>query len=487
MCASVMLLAITNQVCTDVAVVPFLWVLPLTLYLLSFIFCFDSDRWYRRSIFTPLMVISFVGITVVLFAGAKASLPMQLAAYLGGLFASCMVCHGELVRIKPHPSHLTEFYLTISAGGAAGGLFVGLLAPVIFSMYIELHLAMVACCVLYLAVLHVDPESRMSGGKLAPVWVAAVLAIVGLSYALNVQRNQVAEGSIAIERNFYGMLRVAAMREDRPGELTDQVFMQHGRTRHGMQYMADGKRQLPTMYYARHSGVGLTLDVLKTGPQRHVGVVGLGVGTLATYARPGDRFRCYEINPEVIRLATSHFTYLGNCQGEVQTVLGDARISLEAEAPQDFDVLVLDAFSSDSIPTHLLTREAFDVYLKHLKPDGVIAAHITNHYLQIDPVIAGIAAEFGLHCKVVEAAPKPAIGATLSRWVIATRDPRALAALPNDRIGSVVSDLAADTILWTDDWSNLFQIVRWTEPATSPTRAPDARLTSTPATKNQPE
>ncbi len=483
MCASVMLLAITNQITTDVAVVPFLWVLPLTLYLLSFIFCFDSDRWYRRAFFTPLLIVSFIATTSVLFAGAKASLPWQLGAYLTCLFASCMVCHGELVRIKPHPNYLTGFYLTISAGGAAGGLAVGLLAPVIFSLYVELHMAMVACCLLYLAVLFIDESSIMARGKMAPAWMACGVGVIVLAYSLYNQQAQVSAGAIALERNFYGVLRIAAMKNDAPGEngqFSEQVFMQHGRTRHGMQFMVEGKRELPTMYYARHSGVGLTLNHLKTVNSRHVGVVGLGVGTLATYAREGDRFRLYEINPEVTRLAKSHFTYLKNCEGKATHVLGDARISLENEEPQDFDVLVLDAFSSDSIPTHLLTREAFEVYLSHLKPDGIIAAHITNHYLRIDPVVAGIAEEFGLKSRVVVASPHPAIGATSSRWVIAARDESVLEKLDSITIrGALVSQLDSEQILWTDDWSNLFEIVRWDRGDEKSERA-EPQLTAAP-------
>lgn len=465
MCASVMLLAITNQITTDVAVVPFLWVIPLTLYLLSFIFCFDSDRWYRRSIFTPLLVVSFAATTTVLFAGAKASLTWQLASYLACLFVSCMVCHGELVRIKPHPRYLTGFYLTISAGGAAGGLAVGLLAPVIFSLYVELHIAIVACCILYLTVLYIDEQSILHRGKLAPVWVACGLGVSVLAYSLYQQQAQVSAGAIALERNFYGVLRIGAMRSELPDEdggFSEQIFMQHGRTRHGLQFMIEDKRELPTMYYARHSGVGLALNHLKTTPYRHIGVVGLGVGTLAAYASEGDRFRMYEINPEVTRLAKSHFTYLRKCKGEVTHVLGDARISLEAEEPQQFDVLVLDAFSSDSIPTHLLTREAFEIYLKHLKPDGIIAAHITNNYLNIDPVISGIIEEFSLHDRVVEAMPYPAIGATASRWVIAARDDDQLKRFDSLAIrGAAIARLNSDRLLWTDNWSNLFEIVRW--------------------------
>lgn len=460
--ASVMLLATTNQVCLDVAAVPFLWVLPLTLYLITFIVCFESDRWYTRRMFALALAVSMAGVCIVLMKGSGASLVAQVVIYFAAMFFCAMVCHGELAKLRPEPQHLTVFYLTVAAGGAAGGVFVGVVAPAVFPTYLELHLGMLGACLLALAVFFRDRRGRLFAGR--PQWAWAVLpgAVVVLAGVLKAQADASLAASLAVTRNFYGVLRVDAAFPEDPAR--HQLRLKHGRILHGAQFVDEEKRQLPTAYYGRDSGVGC---VLRQPGAKHVGVVGLGVGTVAAYARPGDRYRFYEINPEVIRLAQRYFTYLRDCPAETEIVIGDARLSLEVEPPQNFDVLVLDAFSGDAIPVHLLTREAASVYRRHVKPDGILAVHISNLHFDLRPVVQGIAEEFGLACEAVFSPDNDELATRGSLWALLCRDAARLAALPIDRASSRqlaahhgMDGPAARRILWTDERNNLFEVLR---------------------------
>ncbi|HEY3966701.1 MAG TPA: fused MFS/spermidine synthase [Planctomycetaceae bacterium] len=454
MTPSVMLLATTNQVCLDVAVIPFLWVIPLALYLMTFILCFDSDRWYSRRNYIVAAGTSLALVCFLFMQGAIGPpLILQVAGYFSALFFCCMVCHGELVALRPAPNHLTTFYLTISAGGAAGGLFVGVLAPLLFVSYYELHLAILGFCLLYLTLL-VREDRRIS--VRLPAWLPGVAAVVLLLGAVAVvsQFGRHAVGSVAVSRNFYGVLKVEQSTQSSPDEQVKELF--HGRIVHGTQFVAAEKRRIPTAYYAERTGVGQVMTGLRPRQPKHVGVVGLGIGTLATYGQPGDRYRLYEINPDVVQMAQQHFTFLKDCAAHQTLVIGDARLNLEFETPQEFDILVLDAFSGDAVPVHLLTKEAVAVYLKHLKSDGLLACHISNLHFDLRPVLAGLAREYGMTAVIRASGADPRTAAKDAVWVILARDRETIA----DSIGPESSDAGRHSpVLWTDDRSNLLEVL----------------------------
>lgn len=401
-CASVMLLATTNQVCLDVAVIPFLWVVPLTLYLASFILCFDREWWYPRRTYAAAFLGAIVCLTALFQEASDASLAAQVVVHFTALFFCCMVCHGELVRLRPSPRHLTAFYLASSGGGAMGGVLVGVIAPLATSSYIELPLALLAGCVIVIWVFLSDREFLWAGR--VPRWTWACVALAGWSGVRLAGAAAASGGPQELEssRNFYGLLRIVDTDADDPDRATRRMV--HGRIVHGLQFLAPEKRGIPTAYYGEKSGIGRLLLAEETSSRpRRIGMVGLGVGTLAAYGRPGDVFRFYEINPDVVRMAREHFTYLRDCAATVEMVVGDARLSLEREPPQQFDVLVLDAFSSDAIPTHLLTEEAFAIYRRQLRPDGVLAIHVTNRHFDLEPVVRGAAEHFGMTAAKIHA------------------------------------------------------------------------------------
>ena len=452
MTASVMLLATTNQVCLDVAVIPFLWVLPLALYLVTFILCFDSDRWYSRRFYSAAAAVLLFATVLMGAQGSQTSLVLQIAVYFSALFSTCMVCHGELVALKPNPKFLTAFFLTISAGGAAGGLFVGLLAPLIFASYYELQFGIAAFAILYMSLrLHEDKVQIPMPDWCRPMLVpAALVALVGVFS----QFGRHAEGSIAVSRNFYGVLKVEQIPNQQPER--SMVRLAHGRIEHGSQFVSPEKCQIPTAYYSEGSGVGKLMRSYHPGQPKHVGIVGLGVGTLATYGQSGDRFRLYEINPDVIAMAQEHFSFLKDCKADVTLVTGDARLALEFEEPQKFDILVLDAFSGDAIPAHLLTKEAIEVYLKHLKPDGVLACHISNLHFDLRPVVIGLANETNLVSQIRISDANPDQAAFKAVWALMARRNETLA----NSVGLETNHvLGRNPIVWTDDRSNLFEVM----------------------------
>lgn len=454
MSASVMLLAVTNQVCLDVASVPFLWVMPLTLYLISFIICFDNERWYSRWIYLSGMFAAIVGISIILNSGAAKSIFMQAFLYFLGLFFCCMVCHGELARLKPAPKYLTLFYLIISAGGAAGGLFVGLIAPLLFSSFFELHIGLGACYLLTMIALFRDREWIMNRGIARLSWIPALIGFVSITTLLTKDASVAYRNAQEVSRTFYGVLRVIEVDSDDPQN--HQVELIHGRILHGKQFLSEKKKLLPTSYYGRESAVGRVLLSYKVNQPRKIGVVGLGIGTLASYAKQGDEFRFYEINADVLRLAKKYFSFLSTCQGEISYAMGDARLSLEREDSQQFDVLVLDAFSGDAIPTHLLTKEAGFIYLKHLKEDGILAIHISNRHLDLRPVIAGLANYHGLEYLDYNSKENKEKGTSATHWMLIARKKSILK----------IADLKAESeeiereILWTDEKSNLFEVLK---------------------------
>lgn len=462
-CASVLLLAATNQMTQDIAVNPFLWVLPLTLYILSLILCFANTKWYSRWFFVGLFVATFL-YCGVLVEGNALHILVQLAVYALLLFIACMICHGEMVRLRPEPEHLTQFYLIVSLGGALGGVFVGLLAPLLFNDFWEFPLGLGVCWVLLFITWQMDKSSPLHGRMSLSVVLMMTLASAWLIFVMFKYVQSRSQAILEANRNFYGMVWVTERHFEETGD--SAYYLGHGATRHGSQYTSEARRQEPTSYYSEEGGGGLTLLYYPRDEDGlEIGVVGLGVGTLATYGRPGDVFRFYEINPDVIRLAEGaggYFTYLEDTSASVEIVPGDARLSLEHELaegePQQYDVLVLDAFSSHSIPMHLLTRESFEVYLAHLKTEGVLAAHISTPHLNLQPVLAQLAEYFDMEAVLIEA-EGDGQARDDSLWVLMTRS---MAFLNQPEIverSLPVEDYGGRLRLWTDDYGNLFQIL----------------------------
>lgn len=454
MTASVMLLATTNQVCLDVATVPFLWILPLTIYLLSFILCFDSDRWYSRRWYVTLLTVSLLGVINLMLRGSAVSILLQVVVYLAALFSGCMVCHGELARQRPSPAYLTQFYLLLSAGGAGGGLFVGLLAPYVFPAYWEMHIAIVACMLVTLAVFFRDSDCPLYAGQARPAWIAILVWVGLLSWSLQSHATADVDAALDVSRNFYGVLRVDD-RIDEGGGPMRALF--HGSIIHGTQFLDPQRRSVPTTYYSVKSGAGLAMKTHRVGEERRIGVVGLGVGTLATYGRRKDLIRFYEINPEVIRIANEHFWFLSDTKARTEMVLGDARLSLEHEEPQEYDILVLDAFSGDAIPTHLLTEECIALYTKHLKEDGLLCVHISNLHFDLRPVVQHLAEFQKLRAVCIGTKRDEQDGTHQCHWMLLSRHP----------ISSEITEAAQKIdripdkrIRWTDEWSNLLSVMR---------------------------
>jgi hypothetical protein len=449
--ASTLLLAVTNHLSQNVAAIPFLWVLPLALYLLSFILCFDGDGWYKRAWFLRLLAVALASMAYALYSNKDLPLYVTLPLFAIGLFISCMVCHGELARLKPDPRYLTLFYLMVSIGGAIGGVFVGLIAPNLFNGYYELPLGLIFCAALVLIVLRRDLETKWRLGWLAAlVYVAALTVSVGYQLKKSQGTNRVAV------RNFYGGLRVSDGGSGRDATRT----LTHGTIIHGEQFLAPERRREATTYYGPDTGVGLAIRSLDPNSPRHVGVIGLGAGTLASYGRLGDRFRFYEINPLDIRLARSQFSFLADCQAQLDIVLGDARLSLEREPDQNFDVLAVDAFSSDSIPVHLLTLEAFRLYFRHIKPEGALAVHVSNLYLNLDPIVELAAGALDKQTRVIDSGDDEDVtGVFAATWVVVTGN-RRFFEKPEFKAPKAKPMAPKGLRTWTDDYSNLFRILK---------------------------
>ena len=452
---SVMLLAVTNHVTQNVASIPLLWLAPLTLYLLTFILAFEGGmlgfNLYRVEYFWTAVLVWLGGMAWLLVDSTyQFNLWMQVGMYLSGLFVGCLFCHGELYRARPAARHLTAFYLTISAGGAIGGLLVAVVAPLAFHAYYELGLALIALAAL--AAVRFAPVNRFARWASLAVLlaVAACAAYDGSRFGKDVRVSA---------RNFYGVIRVKEYGVE--GESYHLRRLVHGVIMHGEQDMTDEGRRKPSTYYQPSSGVGAAVAAKQAKGAIRVGVIGLGSGTLAAYGRKGDLYRFYDINPKVIAIARSEFTYLSDSQAAIEIALGDARLNLEREAPQGFDLLAVDAFSSDAIPVHLITKEALGVYLRHMKPDGIVAFHVSNRFLNLVPVVAQIAAENGVQVTLVSDKGKDGDDDhTTTDWVLVSRDRKALEAPQILAASPEAAETEAGWRTWTDDYSNLVQILR---------------------------
>ncbi|HSA71030.1 MAG TPA: fused MFS/spermidine synthase [Burkholderiales bacterium] len=448
---SVLLLAVTNHLTQNVASVPLLWLAPLTLYLASFILTFDGKGWYRPQwLWSVLLVwIAAMGWLIV-DDDFQFDLPVQLGIFLPGLFLGCLFCHGELYRLRPPPERLTAFYLIVAGGGALGGMLVAVAAPLVFTGYYELGIGLVVLAALAAACF----------GRLGAVPRYASLAVLlGVAASAGYDGMRYQRDVLVASRSFYGVLRVKEYGVE--GDQSHLRRLVHGAIMHGEQYPHASTRTMLTTYYHQDSGIGAAIRSLGERPAR-VGVIGLGVGTIAAYGRPGDIYRFYEIDARVIRIAQNEFTYLADSKAAIELQLGDARLALEREAPRSFDVLAVDAFSSDAIPVHLITREALGVYLRHVKHDGIVAFHVSNRFLDLIPVVARLAKEHGAHAMLVRDDPDEEEDYRRSRtdWVLVSRDPAALKRPAIGERGAVEPEDRPGWRTWTDDYSNLIQILK---------------------------
>jgi len=438
---AMLLAATTNQLTLEVAVNPFLWVLPLAIYLICFILVFESDRWYQPQIFGAVAAVAVMLACIAQVAGVSLPLWSRIAIYCLALFTGCMICFGELAARRPEPGGLTKFYLAIAVGGALGTAFVALLAPRIFTNYTEFPLALIGCMAVRYLGWRNDPGVS---------WARYAIPGIAIAAALILLVRQDNDGVLERRRNFFGTLRVSVAKEDdlRVKELHNGTIL------HGLQYLDADKRRWPTAYYGPGGAAGAVLARLGPGPAR-IGVVGLGVGTLARYGRAGDTYRFYEINPDVVDVARTQFSFLQDSAARVEIVVGDARRMLELDRGV-FDVLLVDAFSSDAIPTHLLTLECARLYKARLKPGGALLIHISNKSVDLAPVVRGFAKQLGF-----EAVRLHSKGFYASTWMVLT-DNAELLALPAIReITTVYGARDREPLTWTDDFASLWRVLRF--------------------------
>ena len=499
MAPSSLLLGVTNYISTDIASVPLLWVVPLALYLLTFVLVFARRPPLRHMWMVELQTPIVLGLTVLFVMSSHRRPSAQMALHLSAFFVTAMVCHGELARLRPRVRHLTEFYLWLSVGGMLGGLFNALVAPVIFRTVIEYPIALVVACALrprtehgterarsrwldlvlpavsFAAIVLVlrssPPESWMKYGT----WVFwMIAALVCMSYASRPLRFALGVAALLVgaavgrvdrdttmltERSFFGVYRVR--------KYPTYHVLQHGSTTHGGQLLAANLRTEPITYYHRDGPLGDVFATLaRARPSRRVAIVGLGTGTIACYGRTGEQWTFYEIDPLVQRIARDprYFSYLRDCPPVTSVVLGDARLSLAAAPDGEYDLIILDAFSSDAIPAHLMTREALALYLRKLAPGGAIAFHISNRYLSLQPVLAELARDARVPGSVGEDFSLTSAQTTMykstSTWVVVARraiDIAELTKLPDWK----PLPPEADVRVWTDDFSDIFSVFRW--------------------------
>ncbi len=489
-CGSLLLCAMTNHLSQNIAAIPLLWIVPLIMYLLSFVVAFSRGPWLPSllRIQIPVVRVSvgrvcLLGLTWVSLGGlvfmmsdTQQNLRLIVAVpfYCSTLFILCLFCHAELHRLRPSPSHATSFYLLIAAGGAIGSIFVGVLAPLVFSGSYELACSLVFTGLLALAV------TWRAGIGWRVFWSATSLAMAAILLFYHAEAD--GDRTLVRMRNFYGTLRVSEAL-NAPFTGPTRTLM-HGTILHGTQIFTDELRHTPTTYYSHDSGVGLALDFCCADRPRRVGLIGLGAGTLAAYGRKGDVFRFYDINPLVPQIARTWFSYLRESAATIEIVPGDARLSLAGEPPQHYDVLVVDAFSGDAIPVHLLTSQALELYKRHLAPGGIIAFHISNRYLDLGPVVQQEAEHAGLQAAWVNVAEDDDdIGTFSSDWVLVTANTdflsRAEVADASDKIPE-----QPGLRLWTDDYNSVLPLLKWREP--NPTDEQDEPGTQEPEQPKQP-
>ncbi|MCZ6858765.1 MAG: fused MFS/spermidine synthase [Alphaproteobacteria bacterium] len=480
-CGVVLLLATTNQMTQDIPPIPFLWILPLSIYLLSFIICFDHSRWYIRGVWVTGYCLSLIPMIFLLFFGKLTGAVFQIGQYSLILFTACMICHGELVRLKPSVRRLTSFYLTMALGGAFGGIFVAVVSPFIFNTYFEFQIGVF--CTGLLAWICRRQEAIHTLGELEngrknnerskkrsrkkililkkQRYITIFCGLGGLVlisfFILHFDLTH--RNFLMQSRNFYGILGVKASK-NQPGQEVRELV--DGTTIHGSQIMTPKFRRVATGYFRFDSGIGVSIRFLEYSGPLHMGVIGLGAGTIASYGKKDDVIRFYEINPAVVNVADEYFYFLKDSPADTSIVLGDGRISLERElkekGSQQFHILAVDAFSNDAPPVHLLTKEAFDLYWKHLNEDGILAFNISNAHLDLSPVVRNLARVSGKRAVFVRMGPD-LFSRLSSYWVLVTSNKKFLSDQRVIRHITPWEDSAPEAILWTDDYSNLASVL----------------------------
>lgn len=456
---SMLLLSLTTHMSMDLAPIPFLWIVPLALYLLTFILCFDAEGWYRRIWFLAALpfAIAIIGWLMNLDPSERPDLRLTITEYALAFFVICMCCHGELARMKPHPKFLTGYFLMVSIGGAVGGVFVALVAPYVFNANYELPLSL--CCCVAIACLVLFRDGNWPFGKDLLGWPAIALFTLGalLIGGLAREMREMVSGSLLVVRNFYGELRVN--QHEGVYDWEGHRSLVHGAINHGEEYTHPARRREIATYYCPDTALGLVMGTRSIGQIQRVAVIGLGTGTIASYSRMGDLYRFYEINPLVRQIANQQFWYLKLAEGLVEVEMGDARLSLERESPQNYDTIAVDAFSSDSIPVHLLTREAMQLYFHHLKPDGVVAVHISNRYIDLKPVLERAANAIGKQAWVVETDDDDEGKCYGTTWVLITAN-KTMLERPEFQKGGAPPKPAPWLPVWTDDYSNIYKVLK---------------------------
>lgn len=451
-CGSLLLSAVTIHLSQNVATIPLLWIIPLVAYLLSFVIAFGNERWRPRWLTIALGIAGLAAMGWVLYKGDLfMTVPRVVAVFCLSLFAICTFCHSELYRMRPAPARLTTFYFCLAAGGAIGATIVGVIAPAVLTGTYELAFGL--CLTALLALV-----ATWDLGWIARDFWFAGAVVLGALIVGEVKEDR--HDAIARERNFYGTLHVTQYYDRSYSAPVRTLY--NGIIEHGQQVFRADLQQSPTTYYSRNSGVGLAIEHCCGDRPRKIGVIGLGTGTLATYARAGDTIRFYDINPAVQPIARRHFSYLQDATARgahVDVVTGDARLSLEHEPPQHFDVIAVDAFTGDAIPVHLITSEALALYRRHLRPGGIVAFHVSNRYLDLPPVVAELAAHTGMRSALVTTEDDDAHDVFGSDWVLVTDSASLLARPPLD---SAVKPIPIPRGLrrWTDDYNSLLPILR---------------------------
>ncbi len=455
-CASTLLLGTTTHLTQNVAPIPLLWVIPLSIYLLSFILSFESDWIYQPWVFRPLLVAALGLYTWGLKQSENnGAIENTILALCVAMFVCCMFCHGELARSRPHPRYLTQFYLMVSVGGAVGGLFVALVAPRLFKTYLEMPIAVGLCGLLLVAVLWLRKN-----GELTPLWFRAVLLAGAAAFVVYLARNErdARKAYLYIARDFYGVLSV---RDDPADNETPPVrVLVHGTINHGTEVMIPGGGRIATSYFGTGTGISRAIRAKQQAGPIRIGILGLGAGVTAALARKEDTLHYYEINPMVVDIASTRFDFLRDCPADKKIFLGDGRLVLEKMPSENLDVLAMDAFSSDSVPIHLLTREAYQTYRQHLKPDGILIINISNRYLDLEPVVGKAAGEMGWHGLVVDDEGSEQTYYTSSTFIVLSPTAKFFEHPFFSGYVNQVTLNRPDVRPWTDDYSNIVQILK---------------------------
>ena len=451
-CGSLLLSAVTNHLSQNVATIPLLWIIPLVVYLLTFVIAFSGtgDGVVPRWLGYLLVLAGLGGAGYYLYKGDLFSPILNVVStFTASLFALCLFCHAELYRRRPAPARLTTFYFSVAAGGALGAIFVGIVAPYTLAGMYELAGGLAFAALLALIV------AWPSGLPLRVFWSAVVTAAVWL-IVRDVREDR--ENAFYRTRNFYGDLHISQNYYESYKATARTLY--HGVIEHGQQVFSPALRAEPTTYYGHKTGVGLAIDLCCGDRPRRIGVIGLGTGTIAAYGKPGDVIRFYDINPAVPPIAKVYFAYLRDSKAKIEIVPGDARISMENEAPQNYDVIAIDAFSGDAIPVHLITSEALELYKRHLRPGGIIAFHVSNRFLRLQPVVKQLADHAGMQSVLISSADDSKIDVFSADWVLVTNNEAFLAhsELEDDKEDIVVPPRLRR---WTDDYNSLLPILRF--------------------------